>query len=70
MDDVNKLWSAYERYKHTAEQHEFAKIIALDLWLVPAYNDLQKNYTKEHKDIFVRNMIKVLNHFGIRIDDI
>lgn len=57
----------FDEYKETAEQHEFVKLFMLDAKIVPAYNDLQKNYTEEHAEIFIRVMTKVLESLGVKI---
>jgi hypothetical protein len=62
MIDLNKkerveyLYNKYKQYKETAEQHEFPKLVVLDSLLIPAYNDLQKNWNEEHADSFIRGM--------------
>ena len=66
MEEVNKLWAAYEKYKETAEQHEFFRLLMIDSKVIPLYNDLKANYTEEHKDIFVRGMKKILESLGIK----
>ena len=66
MEEIKRMWDAYEKYKETAEQHEFVRLFMMDARLVPAYNDLQKNYTEEHAEIFKRVMRKVLDSLGIK----
>lgn len=66
MEEIKRMWDAYEKYKETAEQHEFVRLFMMDARLVPAYNDLQKNYTEEHAEIFKRVMKKVLGSLGIK----
>ena len=73
MEDMKKveyLWKKYNEYKETAEQHEFVRLLMFDMKLVPAYNDLHENYTKEHAEIFIKIMNKVLKSFGIKDNDI
>jgi len=65
MDEVNRYWNAFERYKETAEQHEFRLLMALDIRLMPAYIDLKKNYTEEHAKLFIKAMQKVCARLGI-----
>lgn len=69
MEEVNRYWDAFTKYKETAEQHEFLRLFMLDAKLVPAYNDLQKNYTEEHAEIFIRVMKKVLDSLGIKLSE-
>lgn len=64
---VEYLWKKFDEYKETAEQHEFVKLFMLDAKIVPAYNDLQENYTEEHAEIFIRVMTKVLGSLGVKI---
>ena len=64
-EEINRMWEAYKRYKETAEQHEFVRLFMLDSRLVPAYNDLQNNYTEEHAEIFKKVMERVLSSLGV-----
>ena len=66
MEEIKRMWDAYEKYKETAEQHEFVRLFMMDARLVSAYNDLQKNYTEEHAEIFKKVMKKVLDSLGIK----
>lgn len=66
MEEIKRMWDAYEKYKETAEQYEFIRLFMMDAQLVPAYNDLQKNYTEKHAEIFKRVMKKVLDSLGIK----
>ena len=72
MEKVEYLWEKYNKYKETAEQHEFVRLFMLDARLIPAYNDLHTNYNKEHAEAFTRVMTKVLKSFGVEIkgDDV
>lgn len=67
-EKVECLWDKYSKYKETAEQHEFFHLIILDSKLIPAYDDLQINYSEEHAEIFVRMMEKVLESLGVKYD--
>ena len=69
MDEVNRLWNAYNQYKEEAQPYEFAYLVVLDMQLIPKYNDLKENYTEEHAEIFKRAMRKVLNHLGVRLEE-
>lgn len=69
MDEVNRLWDAYSRYKETAEQFEFVRLLILDSQLIPRYNDLKENYTEEHAEIFKRVMRNVLTSLGVKLDE-
>lgn len=68
MRDAEKCWAAFERYKETAEQHEFAKLFVADLKIVPAYKDLKSYPDEGHAELFVRAMRKFLKqNFGIEV---
>ena len=72
MDDMKMaeyLWEKFNEYKETAEQHEFVRLIMLDMKLVPAYNDLKNNYDETHAKIFINVMKKVLDSFGIKYSE-
>jgi hypothetical protein len=64
-EKVEALWSKFEQYKETAEQHEFLFLLMLDKRLTLAYNDLKNNWNEEHADIFIRTMENVIKTFGI-----
>ena len=59
-EKVEALWNRLGQYKATAEQHMFPLLIMLDMKLVPAYNDLKKNWNEEHADIFIRSMENIV----------
>ena len=65
MDEVNRLWAAFERYKETAQQHEFVRLLILDRQLIPRYEDLKAHYNEEHAQIFKRVMRNVLKSLGV-----
>ena len=67
MKKVEYLWKKFDEYKQRAEQHEFVRLFRYDLRLVPLYKDLQVNYDKEHAEIFIRVMIKVLKSLGVEV---
>ena len=69
MDEINRLWGAYDKYKETAEQHEFVHLLILDSLLIPKYKDLKDNYTEEHAEIFKRAMRMVLASLGALPDE-
>lgn len=66
MDEIERMWNAFNKYKETAEQHEFMRLFVLDAKLTPAYNDLKKNFTDEHAAIFKRVMQQVFDALGIK----
>ena len=67
MKKVEYLWKKFDEYKQRAEQHEFVRLFMYDSRLVPLYKDLQVNYDKEHAEIFIRVMIKVLKSLGVKV---
>lgn len=63
---VEEVWKKYNDFKETAEQHDFVKLIMFDSKLIPAYNDLQKNWNEDHAQKFINGMKNVVfKHFGI-----
>ena len=63
---VEEVWKKYNDFKETAEQHDFAKLIMFDSKLIPAYNDLQKNWNEDHAQKFINGMKNVVfKQFGI-----
>ena len=66
MEEAKRLWDLLDKYKETAEQHEFVYLLMLDSQLVPAWNDLQKNPDEGHAEIFVRVMKRVLDSLGVK----
>lgn len=68
MEEARRLWQLFDKYKETAEQHEFIRLLMLDSKLVPAWNDLQANFDEHHAEIFVRIMKRVLDSLGVKYD--
>ena len=64
---IEELYAKYEKYKETAEQHEFPSLMYYDVFLNAGYKDLQENYTKEHADKFINGIKIVLNRLGIEL---
>lgn len=63
---VEEVWKKYNDFKETAEQHDFAKLVMFDSKLIPAYNDLQKNWNEDHAQKFINGMKNVVfKQFGI-----
>ena len=63
---VEEVWKKYNDFKETAEQHDFVKLIMFDSKLIPAYNDLQKNWNDAHAQKFINGMKNVVfKQFGI-----
>lgn len=59
-EEIEELWKKYNDYKETAEQYEFVLLLRFDSLLVPAYKDLQENYTDEHAKIFINGMKNIV----------
>lgn len=69
-EEVELLWSKLNAYKETAEQHMFPVIAGFDLFLIPAYNDLQKNWSDKHAEIFIRSLKAVVfPKLGIELEE-
>lgn len=69
LEQCNELMKKYEDYKKTAEQHMFPLLLILDSKLVSAHRDLNKNWSQEHGEIFVRGMKNtVFPKLGIKED--
>ena len=66
QEEVQELYDKYNQFKETAEQHIFPMLYVLDAKLVPAYNDLQVNWSDDHTDIFIRCMRMVFDKLGIK----
>ena len=66
QEEVQELYNKYYKFKATAEPHTFPLLLRLDAILVPAYNDLQVNWSDEHADIFIKCMKMVFDKFGIK----
>ena len=63
---VEEVWKKYNDFKETAEQHDFVKLVMFDSKLIPAYNDLQKNWNDDHAQKFINGMNNVVfKQFGI-----
>lgn len=58
--EIDQLWSAYEAHKERAEQHEFVRLLMLDMRLIPLHDDLVSHYTEKHAALFKRILIQVL----------
>lgn len=64
IEMVDEVWGNFDKYKETAEQHEFIMIALLDLRLQAMYNDLHTNWSEAHALIFMRLMKNVSERFG------
>ena len=59
-DKVEEVWKKYNDFKENAEQHMFVQILMYDKMLIPAYNDLKKNWSDDHAEKFINGMTKVV----------
>ena len=64
-----KAWQAFDKYKETAEQHEFVTIMLWDAKIVPLYEDLKKNWDSKHGQIFMKGMRLVGEQFGFSVEE-
>lgn len=55
-EQVEEVWRKYNDFKESAEQHTFPVLLMYDSLLIPAYNDLQKNWDEDHARKFVNGM--------------
>ena len=51
IEEKKRKW---DEYKEHAEQHEFIKIIAIDLWIERMYEDIKMNWDEEHAKILMQ----------------
>lgn len=69
LEDCNRLWEKFEKYKETAEQYEFLNLLVMDSKLKPAHEDLNKRWDPEHGKVFARTMkYVVFPRLGIEED--
>jgi len=60
MNYENK-YNEFQEAKDKAEQHTFPFILMFDGIIDKYYNDLKLNYTKEHEELFIKNVNFVLS---------
>jgi hypothetical protein len=56
-----KKYKEYQETKERVEQYMFPFILMFDGMIDNQYNDLKANYTKEHEELFVKNVNFVLS---------
>ena len=61
---VDKAWANFDKFKETAEQHDFFSLFMLDVKLARMYNNLHVNWDENHALIFMQCMEKVAKQFG------
>ena len=58
--DYEKKYKEFQDAKERAEQYTFPFIYMVDGMINNQYNDLKNNYTKEHEELFIKNVNFVL----------
>lgn len=58
--DYEKKYKEFQDAKERAEQYTFPFICMVDGMINNQYNDLKNNYTKEHEELFIKNVNFVL----------
>lgn len=69
LEHIDKAWASYEKFKETAEQHDFASIAFWDFKTVPLYEDLHKNWDEHHAEIFMKGMKFLSSRFGFELPE-
>ena len=59
--DYEKKYKEFQEAKDRAEQHMFPFLLKIDTMLEHQYNDLKSNYTKEHEELFIKNVNFILS---------
>lgn len=54
--NYEEKYKEFQTAKERAEQHSFPLIAMFDGIVEKQYNDLKSNYTKEHEEIFYKNI--------------
>ena len=54
--NYEEKYKEFQTAKERAEQHSFILIAMFDGIVEKQYNDLKSNYTKEHEEIFCKNI--------------
>lgn len=63
---VDAVWAKWEKFKETAEQHDFIAIFKCDVVLIPMRQNLSQNWDVDHAHTFLKCMNSVFNIFGIK----
>lgn len=66
IEVVDEAWSNLDRFKETAEQHDFPKLLSIDALLEPLYEDLHKNWNEHHAGIFMMWMLEFSKQLGFK----
>ena len=59
--DYEKKYKEFQEVKDRAEQHMFPFLLMMDMMIEHQYNDLKSNYTKEHEELFIKNINFILS---------
>lgn len=59
--DYEKKYKEFQEAKDRAEQHMFPFLLMMDMMIEHQYNDLKSNYTKEHEELFIKNVNFILS---------
>jgi hypothetical protein len=54
--NYKEKYKEFQTAKERAEQHSFLLIAMFDGIVEKQYNDLKSNYTKEHEELFCKNI--------------
>lgn len=67
IQKIDELWKLWTDYKDRAGQHEFVRILMIDMKITRLYKDLHENWDPGHAEIFASMMRKqVFPYFGIK----
>ena len=66
IDMVKEVWSNYEKFTETAEQHDFPLLLTVQIKFQPLYKDLLENWDEDHALIFMKWMQEIAKHFGFK----
>lgn len=59
--DYEEKYKEFQEAKDRAEQHIFPFLLMIDTMVEHQYNDLKSNYTKEHEELFIKNVNFILS---------
>lgn len=66
IEMIDEVWANFDKFKETAEQHDFPMILMIDMKSKPLYEDLHANWDEHHAFIFMKWMQDVANLFGFK----
>lgn len=62
MENYEEKYKEFQTAKERAEQHSLPLIAMFDNIVKKQYNDLKNNYTKEHEELFCKNIAFLLKN--------